>query len=279
MIFGYLTINLKADMMTYYQELNVPQEASAQQIKEAYRRLAFEYHPDRNRADPSAAEKMKAINEAYAVLSNPEKRRQYDALYQRYGERASEQFRQSFSEQDIFKGSDINHIFEEMARSFGLRGFDEIFKDFYGQGYRSFEFRRDGIFGRGFIFSTPLGAGKGKPGNEGLLGAFARNILNKLMGHYLPQRGSDLYDTINLQPELARQGGPFAYYHRKLDKKLVVQIPSGIRDGQVIRLGAMGRGGSHGAPSGDLLLKVRIKTPLLQKLRNVISSGDTSKRK
>ena len=140
--------------MTYYQQLDVPPEASARQIKEAYRRLAFEFHPDRNADDSGAAEKMKAINEAYAVLSNPEKRRQYDAMYQRYGEGANERFRQSFSEQDIFNGSDIQHIFEEMARSFGLRGFDEIFKDFYGQGYRSFEFRRPGVFGKGFIFGA-----------------------------------------------------------------------------------------------------------------------------
>ncbi len=260
--------------MTYYQQLNVPPEASAQQIKEAYRRLAFEYHPDRNTGDPSAAEKMKAINEAYAVLSNPGKRRQYDALYQRYGDGASEQFRQSFTQQDIFKGSDIHHIFEEMARSFGLRGFDEIFKDFYGQGYRSFEFHQPGLFGKGFIFGTPVGAKRSESRHEGLLGAFARNILNKVMGLYLPQRGADLQDGISLQPELARSGGPFAYFHRRLGKKLVVHIPAGVRDGQVIRLNGMGKAGSHGAPPGDLLLKVRIKTPLLKKLKSMVRAGD-----
>lgn len=261
--------------MTYYHQLNVSPEASAQQIKEAYRRLAFEYHPDRNAGDSSAAEKMKAINEAYAVLSNSEKRRQYDALYQRYGDGASEQFRQSFSEQEIFRGSDIHHIFEEMARSFGLRGFDEIFRDFYGQGYRSFEFRQPGLFGKGFIFSAPLGAKRGESKHEGLLGAFARNMLNKVMGLYFPQRGPDVQDGITLQPELARLGGPFAYFHRKLDKKLVVHIPAGVRDGQVIRLNGMGKPGSHGAPAGDLLLKIRIKTPLMEKLKSIVRSGDS----
>jgi DnaJ-class molecular chaperone len=262
--------------MNYYQQLEVTPGASAVEIKEAYRRLAFEYHPDRNTDDPQSAEKMKAINEAYAVLSSPEKRRQYDGLYQRFGDGASQQFRASFSEQDIFKGSDIQHIFEEMARSFGLRGFDDIFKDFYGQGYHSFEFRQPGVFGKGFIFNSHPGVKTGASKNAGLLGSFAHSMLNKVMGAYLPLRGSDIRDMITLQPELARLGGPFAYYHRGLDKKLVVQIPAGVRDGQFIRLNGMGKPGSHGAPAGDLLLKVRIKRPLIQKLKSLIGAADPS---
>ena len=214
--------------MNYYQQLKVKPDASVHQIKEAYRRLAFEYHPDRNTDDPQAAEKMKAINEAYAVLSNPEKRRQYDGLYERFGDHANQQFRASFSERDIFRGSDIQSIFEEMARSFGLRGFDDIFKDFYGQGYRSFEFRQPGLFGKGFIFNSRPGVKAVNSRNTGLLGGFAHRMLNKVMGAYLPQRGSDIREMITLQADLARLGGPFAYYHRRLDKKLVVQVPAGV---------------------------------------------------
>lgn len=265
--------------MNYYQQLKVKPDASEQQIKEAYRRLAFEYHPDRNTNDPLAAEKMKAINEAYAVLSNSERRRQYDGLYQRFGDEANQQFRASFSEQDIFKGSDIQFIFEEMARSFGLRGFDDIFKDFYGQGYRSFEFRQPGVFGKGFIFNSHPGVKAGASENRGLLGGFAHRMLNKLMGVYLPRRGSDLRDTVTLQPDLARLGGPFAYYHRGLDKKLVVQIPAGVRDDQFIRLNGMGKPGSHGAPAGDLLLKVRIKRPLMRKLKDLIDTAGASRKR
>jgi DnaJ-class molecular chaperone len=265
--------------MNYYQQLKVKPDASEQQIKEAYRRLAFEFHPDRNTNDPLAAEKMKAINEAYAVLSNPERRRQYDGLYQRFGDDANQQFRASFSEQDIFKGTDIQFIFEEMARSFGLRGFDDIFKDFYGQGYHSFEFRQPGVFGKGFIFNSRPGVKAGVSEKTGLLGGFAQRMLHKLMGVYLPQRGSDIQDMITLQPDLARLGGPFAYYHRGLDKKLVVQIPAGVRDGQFIRLNGMGKPGSHGAPAGDLLLKVRIKRPLMQKLKNLIDAAGASIKK
>ncbi len=100
----------------YYQILDVDQKASSKQIKEAYRKRAFKYHPDRNRQNPDAAEKMKRINEAYAVLSDANKRREYDTLRQQFGSAAYSQFRQSYSERDIFSGSDINQILEQMAR-------------------------------------------------------------------------------------------------------------------------------------------------------------------
>ena len=96
----------------YYQVLQVDQNATATQIKEAYRQLAFKYHPDRNEGDPAASEQMKRINEAYAVLSNPAKKSEYDSLKSRFGSSAYTHFRKNYSEQDIFSGSDVNHIFE-----------------------------------------------------------------------------------------------------------------------------------------------------------------------
>jgi DnaJ-class molecular chaperone len=262
--------------MTYYQQLNVGPDATTKEIKEAFRRLAFEYHPDRNAGDPSASDKMKAINEAYAVLSDPEKRRRYDALYRSYGESAGTQFKQTYSEQDIFRGSDIHQIFEEMARSFGLRGFDEIFKEYYGQGYRSFQFRQPGMFGRGFIFSTPFATRGNASAKTGLLGALSGSLLNKVLGVYLPRRGGDLHDTVVIQPEMARLGGPLAYFHRQRGKKLIVHIPAGVHHGQTIRLAGIGKQGTHGAQAGDLLLKVRIKTPLLKRLKKAVGGGGPS---
>ena len=256
--------------MTYYEQLNVPSDASAQQIKEAYRKLAFEYHPDRNTGDPLAADKMKAINEAYAVLSNPEKRHRYDALYRDYGDSASEHFRQSFSQQDIFRGSDIHQIFEEMARSFGLRGVDEIFKDFYGKGYHSFEFRQPGVFGKGVFFGGPLFSRGSDAKKGGLLGMLGHKMLNNIFRLYLPQRGRDLVDTIVIHPDLAKVGGPYAYFHRQRGKKLVVHVPAGVRHGQTIRLAGMGKTGSHGAESGDLFLRVQIKAPFIEKLKRLV---------
>jgi len=102
----------------YYQVLGVDSDASQSKIKEAYRQLAFKHHPDRNSENAAAADEMKKINEAYAVLSNPAKKTEYDNLRTQFGSSAYTHFRNNYSEQDIFSGSDINHIFEEMARSF-----------------------------------------------------------------------------------------------------------------------------------------------------------------
>lgn len=255
----------------YYDLLKVSPHADGQEIRSAYRKLAFEYHPDRNKENPRAADRMKAINEAYAVLSDPAKRKQYDMLYQRLGENATSRFRQDYTHQDIFQGSDIQQIFEEMTRAFGLRGFEDIFKDAYGEGYRSFQFHQSGMFGKGFIFKTEMQQNKPDRGEgRGLLGNLARKAMGKLAGIYIPRRGDDLYDVITLRPGFLEQGGPFAYHHKILGKKLVVQIPKGVRDGQRIRLNGMGREGTHGAGPGDLLLKVKVRTPLLSKIKNLM---------
>jgi molecular chaperone DnaJ len=102
----------------YYETLGVKKDASADEIKNAYRQLALKYHPDRN-SDKSSEEKkqleekFKEINEAYAVLSDPDKRRQYDT----YG---SDTFHQRFSQEDIFRGTDINEILRQMGMDFGF---------------------------------------------------------------------------------------------------------------------------------------------------------------
>ena len=142
----------------YYHVLGVDRKADAKTIKEAYRALAFRYHPDRNEKDPSSAEMMKRVNEAYSVLSDEKKRKDYDEMRSRFGENAYGQFRGTYTEQDIFKGSDVHQIFEEMARSFGLRGVDAIFGDFYGNGYKHFAFKSHGLHGKGFIYRGGPGA-------------------------------------------------------------------------------------------------------------------------
>jgi DnaJ-class molecular chaperone len=257
----------------YYQILGIDQKASPKQIKDTYRKLAFEYHPDRNRKNPEAAEKMKRVNEAYAVLSDSAKRREYDAIRQQFGSSAYSQFRQNYSEQDIFSGSDVNQILEQMARAFGLRGFDEIFKEFYGKGYQHYEFRKPGFFAKSYYFSWPRQSrdlnAAGTP-LQGSIGKLTRFFLKQFSGIELPEDGTDLNDTIRLSPEFARQGGPYAYYLRKKDKKLVVKIPPAVKHNQQIRLAGMGEDGKGGGKAGDLYLKVRIQKPLLQRLKEFI---------
>ncbi|MBN2255886.1 MAG: DnaJ domain-containing protein [Deltaproteobacteria bacterium] len=258
----------------YYEILGVDQEATAKQIKDTYRKLALQFHPDRNPGDAVAAEKMKVVNEAYAVLSDPEKRREYNDMRRRFGSSAYTHFRRTYSEQDIFTGSDIHGIFEELARSFGLRGFDEIFKEFYGQGFQTYEIRGDGGNGRRFVFSGSFGNNGDTAVNipsGGPLGKTSRYLFKKITGIDFPVNGSDLEDVITVDPEEARRGGPYEYLVRRRNKRLKIALPPGVRDGQKIRISGMGESGSGGAQSGDLYLTVRIKRPLLQKVKAFIT--------
>ncbi len=254
----------------YYRILGVDKSAGRQQIKEAYRKLAFEYHPDRNK-DSAAASKMKEINESYAVLSDPEKRSRYDAMQQQFGSSAYGQFRQTYSEQDIFRGSDIHQIFEEISRVFGFRGFDDVFRESYGSGYRSFEFQKPGAFGR--IFVSSLGKGEGsypKFPLSGNLGKLIQYGLKKKWGIEWPEKGKNLNDMITISQDLAMTGGRIQYFNRKKSKELLVNIPSGIRAGQQIRLKGMGEDGKGGAEPGDLYIEIRVKKNLLQLLKDFL---------
>jgi DnaJ-class molecular chaperone len=258
------------DQKDYYEILGVPSNANEKQIKAAYRKLAFQYHPDRNTGDSDSANKMKAINEAYAVLSNPSKRKHYDDLRQQFGSSAYNRFRSNYTESDIFRGSDINRIFEEMASAFGFRGFDDIFNEAYGEGYRTFEFKRPGFSARGFVFTGTLGRSAQKQTTPLAMGKLSRYLIEKLTGVEFPKDGTDVTETIDLTAKEAEGGGPYPYYYRKKSKKLVVMLPKELRQGQRIRLAGMGEEGRGGAKPGDLYLAVRIKKPLMQKLKDLI---------
>lgn len=109
-----------AEKRDYYEILGVDRNATEKEIKSAYRKLAMKYHPDRSDA-PDAEERFKEISEAYAVLSDPEKRRQYD----QFGHAGIGQY----SQEDLFRSVD----FEDLLRGFGF-GTDSIFDIFFGRG-------------------------------------------------------------------------------------------------------------------------------------------------
>ena len=107
----------------YYKTLGLGKDASIDDIKKAFRKLAVKYHPDKNSGDKQAEEKFKEINEAYAVLSDPEKKAQYDSF-------GSEGFHQRYSQEDIFRGFDVGDLFKDMGY-----GTEDIFSRLFGGGH------------------------------------------------------------------------------------------------------------------------------------------------
>lgn len=115
----------------YYKALGVEKGASADEIKKAFRKLAVKYHPDRNPDNKGAEDKFKEINEAYAVLSDPEKKQQYDTF-------GSSGFHQQYSQEDIFRGFDFGNAYKDMGGGVGGGNAEDIFSRLFG-----------GSFGRG----------------------------------------------------------------------------------------------------------------------------------
>ena len=105
----------------YYDVLDVSKDSSKQEIKKAYRKLALKYHPDRNKS-PEASEKFKEISEAYAVLFDDEKRKNYDT----FGHAG---ISGRYTQDDIFRGVDFSEIFKDLG--FGFGGFEDIFNVFF----------------------------------------------------------------------------------------------------------------------------------------------------
>ena len=204
----------------YYEALGVPRDASEQDIRRAYRKLAREYHPDVNKA-PDAEDRFKQISEAYEVLRDKDKRARYDRLGANWkaGQDVSGAGGASGFE-EAFRGGDG---FSDVRVDFGGGDFSDFFESFFGgQGARA----------RG---------GGGRAGANG----FAL-------------RGADQEATLELTLEEAAAGGKKRLSLGD-GRDFEVDIPRGVRAGQRIRLAGQGQPGNGGGPAGDLFLRVRVK--------------------
>ncbi|WP_300458859.1 J domain-containing protein [Desulfobacula sp.] len=205
----------------YYNILGVDKKADASEIKKAYRKLALKYHPDKTEGDKTLEEKFKKISEAYAVLSDPEKKNQYDT----YG---SADFQQRFSQEDIFRNVDLGDILKE----FGFGGSR-------GGGFSS-------AFGRG---GPRRGQGMGgNPFSQGG-GGFGQQhpqMKGKDIEYEIPLT---LHEIINGTKKTItiNQGG--------IAKAIEVTIPKGLTQGKKIRLAGKGEMSPHGGPAGNLYIK------------------------
>jgi curved DNA-binding protein len=121
----------------YYEVLGLKKGASAEEIKKAFRKLAIKYHPDKNPGDKGAEDRFKEINEAYAVLSDAEKKAQYDQF-------GSTGFHQRYSQEDIFRNFNVDDLFKDAG--FGT---EDVFARIFGGAGGFRQTRGFGGFGSG----------------------------------------------------------------------------------------------------------------------------------
>lgn len=209
----------------YYGTLGVARDATADEIKKAFRKLARKYHPDISK-EAGAEARMKEVNEAYAVLSDPEKRAAYDHLGRGY--QPGQEFRPP---------PDWDSGFEFSGQGFTPREAAD-FSDFFAELFGGLGAGR----GRGFGARRQAGAARGEDHH-------AKVVLD------LEDAFQGATRQISLRaPELDAQGR-VALKTRTLN----VKIPKGVRAGQVIRLAGQGAPGHGRAPAGDLLLEIQFK--------------------
>jgi curved DNA-binding protein CbpA len=265
-------------MKNYYEILGLSEDCSEADIKKAFRKLAFKYHPDTNPGNEKQAEaRFKEINEAYGVLGDSTKRRQYDTarrspfsgMQQGVG---SSGF--SYSQQDIFSGIFNNRaMYDEMNRMFsgaGLR-FDRDFLNrvYFSGGNIGFQFftRPGSVYGN--MASAPRSTSvPARKTNwlERLMGRIINGLLKFVVKNLTGvQPGTvsgnnlDYHVDIDVTRAEAESGAekPFSYRRNGQVKNLMVKVPAGIKNGNRIRLKGMGI--IAGGKTGDLYLHVNIK--------------------
>jgi molecular chaperone DnaJ len=269
----------------YYDVLGISKTASKDEIKNAYRKLALQYHPDRNKAAGSE-EKFKEISEAYAVLSDDEKRKRYDT----YGHVGSE---------EVFRGSEAN--FDEIFKDMGFGGFRDIFEQIFGSRTGFGGVNRGDPFGFGFSF----GGGGRRKGQDlvydmdlsleevlrgrkdeleipkldkcsscGGSGAAAGTKPRKCsvcdgQGQTRRIYSQNRFSTfVSLEPCRTCQGqGEIidkpcnicsGSGNVKRNKKIKLEIPAGVEDGMTLQLSGEGQPSENGPP-GDLLIRIHVK--------------------
>lgn len=227
----------------YYQILGVSRDASEKEIKKAYRKLARKYHPDMNEGNKNAEERFKEINEAYEVLSDPDKRKLYNQFgsdwkqWQRAGGRPEDFDWSRYARGQQPGGGGRRYVHygdvEDLEDLFGGAGGG--FSDFFQQLFGGFTQRRG---------SSPFDDLRGG-------GPYTR-------AQTRPRRGQDYEQPVEVTLQEAYQGTT-----RLLqldDRRLEVKIPPGARDGTRVRISGAGTRGNLGGAAGDLYLVVEVRS-------------------
>ncbi len=198
----------------YYKTLGIDKNASSDAIKKAYRKLALKYHPDKNPGNKGAEENFKKLSEAYAVLGDPEKRKQYNS----FG--SQEAFSRSFSQEDIFRGFDLNEILK------GLGGF---------RGQRQSSYTNDDPFSQFF---------RSQQHNQ----AVPRK--GRGLEYNLSISLEEAYSSAEKRISFKTDDGEL--------NEITMKIPKGIDTGRKLRLTGKGLPGLNGGPPGDLFINITV---------------------
>jgi curved DNA-binding protein len=220
---------MPVEFKDYYQTLGVARTASPEEIKQAFRKLARQYHPDVAKNKVVGEMKFKEINEAYEVLGDPEKKRRYDELGTNWQEGAPDPSSAGKSYRRYGSAAQRG----EPDFEFGGTGFSDFFESFFGGGHDSFRSSR-----RGAEWAQESAAHQGEDVEADLLVSLEealRGAVRKItLRRPAADGGTDRLDTYQ------------------------VRIPAGVREGQKIRLAGQGGPGIGGSPAGDLYLRVRL---------------------
>lgn len=214
------------DYKDYYATLGVAKGASQEEIKKAYRKLAIKYHPDKNKGDAAAEEKFKELSEAYNVLGDPEKRKQYDQLGANWN-----RYQQA--------GGDASGFDWEQYGRRSSRGGRQAYGDFFGGGAGAGAGAGAGNFSD--FFENIFGAGYGNAGQGGRGAGF---------------KGQDYEASMEISMQEAYHGTTRSFTLE--GKQLRIKLKPGIEDGQTLRLKGKGGTTHPGLPPGDLLLTIKV---------------------
>ena len=220
----------------YYKTLGVKKDATAADIKKAYRRLARQYHPDVNKS-VDASKKFKEVNEANEVLTDPDKRKRYDQLgpdWERYAQGRGQ------TTQRGGNGAGFQWVYTGTPGAKGFEGgessdFSDFFRSVFGSG---------AMGGMGGFGQETGSAGRRRT-------ARAAGAADMEMEYPIEVTLPDAYKGAERVLELEGVGGQ--------TRRLTVKIPAGVREGQRIRLAGQAHASSNGEPAGDLYLKVKVK--------------------
>ncbi|HZT72836.1 MAG TPA: molecular chaperone DnaJ [Terriglobales bacterium] len=252
----------------YYEVLGVGRDADEQQIKSAYRRLALQYHPDRNREDPAAEEKFKEASEAYSVLCDPQKRAQYD----RFGHAGVGTGTGNGGDFDPSLFADFSDIFGDFF------GFGDLFgggaRRRPGQARRGSDLRyeleltfEEALFGAEktlrFTRLTACGECKGRGTRKGAAPTPCATCGGRGQVRY--QQGffsiARTCSSCGGAGTVIRDPCPACHGRGRIEQETQKQvtIPAGIDEGHQLRLSGEGEAGLQGGPNGDLYVAVRIQ--------------------